>query len=432
MNDRGIFRTFLTFAACLAFAANSLANEPEPSPQAAKKKHTAKKPAAKKPAPKKSAHRTPRPNCVADAKASSADIKGKLMLFMNCHSMSTGFYGAVLVANDRENLLNIDDAILIEEGYGLANRENGVVSPVRRDTKFLVGSVTKQFVSALTLKLIADGKFRLDDKVEALMPLELKFRDARWKALTVRNLLSHGSGIPDYLNNDGIRQRMDRLDWEAEQIIKYTSRWRLQFRPGSDARYSNTNFMILGIILERYLGMPWEQIVETYVSKPLLMANTGVYDPREENSYAAGFMDGGRVKEARLRDPETLMAVGDMYSTVRDLFRWTHALFSTGIIIPENLRDTYLAQPILREYSAGSNVSTKLDDDPDVFGKTAVYKTGHLNGYANIVMYFPDPNHKLVVIVLANVNDYPVKSLATKLAGIVFHTRSAVEVTARR
>jgi CubicO group peptidase (beta-lactamase class C family) len=382
-------------------------------------------------------------NCLQQAKKADKTISEKLGLYMECHSRRSGFSGAVLVADDTSDISDVSKSIIFEKGYGTANRENGQLSVAEPTTKFLLGSITKQFVSALVLKYVSLGKIKLEDHVIDLLPKELlpsqkavqtlrrvkgRIRivmesalDPRWKDITVKDLLVHSSGIPDYVNSSrGVWGIALKLDWDTDTILKKMTAKRLQFKPGTSASYSNTNYMILGKILEYVAGQSWRQIVENEVSKTLLMKDTGIYDLKNIGAEYAGSQRD--AANAIYRESEKFFAVGDMYSTVRDLFRWEHYLFSTDLIVPSSLRNIYLEQPVMREYSAGCEVK---DDfiDTDNKGHQIVFKTGHLSGYANMVSYFPQD--KLVVVVLSNVNEYPVKPLTAHLAGIVFNARPA-------
>ena len=231
------------------------------------------------------------------------------------------FSGAVLISQDGE--------IRFERVYGLASREFGIPNTV--DTRFDIGSITKDFTRVAIAQLIAAGKLGMDDKLGKHLP-DYPNPEAR-EEVTVRHLFEHSSGVGDYFTDEWAGTPMGALRGHWDYIDIWGPK-PLEFEPGSDRRYSNFGFTILGAIIDRVSGQPYFEYIAEHVFAPAGMTATGFFaTDLPEPDVAVGYtlMTRGGERGDTLRKNIYLEPVvggpwGKTYSTARDLWRFWQAL----------------------------------------------------------------------------------------------------------
>src|SRR6186997_3266803 len=174
------------------------------------------------------------------------------------------FNGSILVSENGR--------VIYKQGVGLANMEWGI--PNTPDTKFRLGSITKQFTATLTLQLVEQGKIKLDGKLSDYLP---EYRADIGSKVTIHHLLTHTSGIPSYTDQPGFFENVSRNPYKVDEFVKKYASGDLQFEPGSKYSYNNSGYFLLGAIIERITGKPYEQVLKENIFDPLGMKNTG-YD----------------------------------------------------------------------------------------------------------------------------------------------------------
>ena len=229
------------------------------------------------------------------------------------------FNGAVLVAESGE--------VLYEKAVGLANAEWNV--PNSLDTKFRIGSVTKQFTAALILQLVEEGKIDLEDPITAYLP---DYPAKHGDRVTIHQLLTHTSGIPSYTSMPEM-EVFSRTAYEPDSFL--TNFWDrdLQFEPGAEWSYNNSGYFILGVIVEKLTGQDYDDALRTRILDPAGLHDTG-YDRFEEviDKRASGYTRfGGRLERASFLDSSVPYSAGMMYSTVRDLYKWDQSLYAGAL-----------------------------------------------------------------------------------------------------
>jgi CubicO group peptidase (beta-lactamase class C family) len=304
------------------------------------------------------------------------------------------FSGAVLVARDGQ--------VLFDKAYGMANREWEVANTPA--TRFRLASISKQVTAVAVLQLAERGKLDLD------APLKTWFPDAppAWDKVTVLNLLNHTSGIPDYLGAP---------DYAATQALPATpqqllARFRdrpLDFPPGEKWAYSNSGYVLLGLLIERLGGMSYGEVLHQNLFAPLGMADTGYDDGRKLVPHlASGYrLDQGIIVPAQFRHQSTLYAAGGLYSTTADLLRWEQALYGGKLLSAGSLKK--MTTPGLQQSGLGLLVLPLEDHVVYAHG-------GGVDGAHTMMVY--DPSLKTTVIVLANLQDADVVELASELAAL--------------
>lgn len=232
-----------------------------------------------------------------------------------------GFSGVILIARN--------DRIILQNGYGLANRQRKI--PVNTETVFYIGSITKQFTAAAIVKLEMEGKLQTTDT------LDKYFKDVPpdKAKITIHQLLTHSSGLG---GADDIYGNPVQKD---EQIKRLWS-MKLRVEPGREYFYSNPGYNLLGIIVENVAGLPYEQYLHKNLFEPAAMFKTGYRIPKWEPNHVAHGYSNGTDKGSPLERPWlkdgpswAIRGAGGMLSTVGDLYRWHLALKNDKILSAE-------------------------------------------------------------------------------------------------
>jgi CubicO group peptidase (beta-lactamase class C family) len=146
--------------------------------------------------------------------------------------------------------------------------------PNTPDTKFRLGSITKQFTATIILQLVEQGKIKLDGKLSDYLP---DYRKDVGEKVTIHNLLTHTSGIPNYTSQPGFFENVSRNPYKVDEFVKKYASGDLEFAPGSKFLYDNSGYFLLGAIIEHVTGKPYEQVLKENIFDPVGMKNTG-YD----------------------------------------------------------------------------------------------------------------------------------------------------------
>jgi len=290
------------------------------------------------------------------------------------------FMGVVLVARDGD--------ILFDKGYGSANLEWKIAND--GDTKFRLGSVTKQFTGVAILLLQERGKVQLDAPIKTYLP----DAPAAWDKVTVRNLLTHSGGIPNFTSFDDYAKLKTLEATTASLIARFRDK-PLDFQPGEKYAYSNSGYILLTAIVEKASGQSYSAFLADNIFKPLGMADTG-YDSHATiiPHRAAGYSPSAKgVVNTDYLDMSIPQGAGALYSTSHDLLKWQRGLFGGKLLKPDSLK-AYLT-PFKDSYALGVTVAT-------VDGSTTVAHGGGIEGFNTWLGY--DPDRKLTVVVLANLN----------------------------
>jgi CubicO group peptidase (beta-lactamase class C family) len=301
------------------------------------------------------------------------------------------FMGAVLVARG--------DQIILSKGYGSANLEWNI--PNTPSAKFRLGSITKQFTAAAILLLAERGKLALEDPVKK----HWSNAPASWDAVTIFHLLTHSSGIPN-VTNDAEFSQWKMHPSTPEQTLAHVRDKPLDFAPGERMSYSNSNYVLLGLLVDRLSGQSYADFVRDNIFKPLGMNDSG-YDvsaailARRASGYRPGFAN------APYTDMTVPHGAGGLYSTTEDLLRWTNGLFGGRLLSAASLEK--MTTPFKGDYAFGVGVNT-------AGGRKSISHAGGIEGFNTQLTYYPDS--KITVAVLANVNGNAPGQLATQLGTI--------------
>ncbi|MDQ3169985.1 MAG: beta-lactamase family protein [Acidobacteriota bacterium] len=301
------------------------------------------------------------------------------------------------------------------EGYGFANVEHDV--PVTPDTIFQSGSVGKQFTAAAVLLLVEEGKLALED------PLTKFFPDAPtpWQHLTVRHLLTHTSGLPDYTAGT-----IDyRRDYSEDDLRTFAYGLSLEFEPGSRWNYSNTGYVLLGIIVRNVTGQFYGDVLRDRVFAPLGMKTARVIDEASIVRHrAAGYtMEDGELRNQDWVAPKlNTTADGSLYLSLRDMVAWDAGLRARKLLSQEGwkavLSPVRLNSGRTYPYGFGWDVA-------EFAGRRAERHGGSWQGFMTYIARYPDDD--LTIIVLANAAHADPGSISSGIAAILDPTMAVPE-----
>jgi D-alanyl-D-alanine carboxypeptidase len=305
------------------------------------------------------------------------------------------FQGTVLLARDGQPLFR--------KSYGLANAEWDVANTP--DSKFRLGSITKQFTAALILQLVEQGKLSLTDSIRKYYPEAPE----AWEPVTIHQLLTHQSGIPSYTDLPGFFANQAAIARTPREIVRLTEQEPLEFRPGSKFHYDNTGYVLLGYVIEKLSGHSYEGQLRTAILDPLGMKDTG-YDrytaivPHRAEGYE---FEQGALRRAAFLDMSVPYAAGSMYSTVDDLMRWDRALYGEKVLTAASKDRMWT--PNLNDYGYGWVITER-------FGERVMEHGGGINGFSTMIIRAP--GKKLLAIVLSNVETPSTGAIATGLLSL--------------
>ena len=332
----------------------------------------------------------------AAAPLPAEQIAEKVDEYMNAATRIDGFSGTILVARDGKPI--------VSKGYGLANIELNV--PNKPENIFRLGSVTKQFTAMAVMMLQERGKLSVSD------PICKYFTDCpeAWKPITIRNLLTHTSGITNYTEFPDFAKTAILPTPTTDMIVRL-EKAPLEFAPGEKFAYSNSGYFLLGTVIEKASGKPYADFLQENIFTPLGMKQTGYDDPlRIIMNRAAGYQkQAGKVLNAPYMDMSVPYAAGSLYSTTSDLLIWDQALYTEKLVSKKSLDEMFT--PFKSGYGYGWGIGKRFEHRQISHG-------GGIYGFATEISRFPDD--RVAVIVLSNFQGAPAGNIANNLAAIVF------------
>jgi CubicO group peptidase (beta-lactamase class C family) len=294
------------------------------------------------------------------------------------------FNGAVLVGNG--------DSVAYARAVGDANRAWDV--PLTPDTRFHVGSVTKQFTAALILQLVAEDKVALDSTVATYLP---DYPGPGADRITIHHLLSHRSGIPSFTGFEDYESRIMRMEWEPDSLVAEFANRGLQFEPGTQWSYSNSGYFLLGVIAQEVTGMTYPDALREKVLAPLGLDGPVGYAFSDEviEREASGYRQTvWGYRPAEPIESSVPLSAGMLYATPEGLHRWTRALH-TGAVLPDSLYDAMTTPHAENGYGYG------LVMQSDTIAGTPVSVTGHgggINGFTSSLTYVTPGDYTVVAL----------------------------------
>ena len=311
-----------------------------------------------------------------------------------------------------------DGTVVYENAYGIADLEHTV--PVARDSPFKIASLTKPITAIAVLQLVERGLVALDRPIGGYLD-GLPFQ---WRATTVRQLLGQTSGLPDYLQAPAWSWRDSwRLERNHREVITMIEAAPMTFRSGEGMKYSNTNYYLLGMLIERASGVRYAEYLDAHIFRPLAMSNSRLDSasdlvPRRVRGYTS---EGGKIRNAEFTSDTWAYAEGGVTTTAADLAKLEHALHAESLLTkasidlmwtPTKLTDGRVGvigdngagQP--NHYGLGWFISSYK-------GRTLILAGGNKPGYTCTFFRFVDEG--LTIILLSNLSSSPLYGMAGEI-----------------
>ena len=327
--------------------------------------------------------------------------------FITTQAQQRRFSGTVLIAQDGK--------VLLDKGYGWADKDQRLQN--HSTTRFRIASITKQFTAMAILLLQEQGKLRVQD----LICVYISSCPSAWKTITIQHLLTHTSGIPEYITTVPPQQAIS-----PDLLIATFESKPLDFPPGTKFRYTNSGYVILGSVIEKLTGMSYAAFLLQAILQELHLSNTG-YDQNSPPlpEHATGYKQ--PWDKADYLDMSVAYAAGALYSTVDDLYRWDTALF-TGAFASSDSRMQMFAPQVTTCDDQGNLCSSAECDAQRIncfsygYGwilqqvpvdqqyARVIADGGSLPGFVSGNFYYPD--QKLTLIVLSNLETFSANALS--------------------
>lgn len=282
-----------------------------------------------------------------------------------------------------------DGKIILAKGYGAADVEAGTIAS--KNTAYQIASVTKQFTAAGIMLLVEEGKLKLDDTLGKYVA------DApeKWSGVTVRQLLNQVSGIPNYT---AVGKLVPEKTYTQAEILGLVRDVQPEFEPQTKWQYSNTNYFLLGMIIEKVSGKSYPDFMRERIFKPLGMNSTTVNTSglKIQNAALGYNLEKGNWQKAVLDDPSQPFAAGAIVSTPEDMAKWALAL-SEGKLLKKTSWDEVWTPVKLSDGKAtdyGFGWQIRKIGDTNLIGHS-----GGIAGFTSYIARFPDDNLSVVVLV---------------------------------
>jgi CubicO group peptidase (beta-lactamase class C family) len=301
--------------------------------------------------------------------------------------------------------------VVYHKAFGMANLELDV--PLRTDHVFRIGSVTKQFTAAAILQLMEQGKLSLDDEITKFIP----DYPTQGERITVEHLLTHTSGIKSYTGMKEFSPMQRRKDLMPLELVDFFKDQPMEFKPGTQWRYNNSGYILLGYIIEKVAGKPYGEYIAETLFKPLGMTRSyyGAVEPVIKNrvpGYSQADVEGTYANSPYLSMTQPY-AAGSLLSTVEDLYIWNKALHGGKVLKPETLRKA--TAPYKLADGSDSHYGYGLQTG-NLLGSSTIEHSGGIPGFLSFLLYVPGED--ICVAILTNCDCNPPGELAARLAAL--------------
>ncbi|MEZ5016929.1 MAG: serine hydrolase [Flavipsychrobacter sp.] len=337
-----------------------------------------------------------------NAKAQKTPTAKKIDTVITQLASQYKFSGSVLIADKGKVILNKG------YGYSIVDRNDSC----DENTYFQIGSITKTFTATTVLLLQQDSLLHVSDKISKYFPDYPK-----GDSITIEHLLTHTSGIYNYTENDALMQYAFMQHIERKDMMGYFKDVPLAFTPGSMHAYSNSNYMLLGYIIEEATGKTYYEVVRERIFEPLGMKHTGfnfANFPSWDKAQGYLVMRPGRLTPSPPVDSSFSYAAGAIYTTTGDLYKWAQA------ILDQKLLSKTLWEKALTKYKKNYGYGWVIKDSSESgVDKKMIGHNGGIHGF--IAEFRLVPEDKSVIILLCNDMQDNVADLSTTIASILYN-----------
>ncbi len=328
--------------------------------------------------------------------AQQNDVQQKVDEYIDAYVQMNQFSGSILIARNGH--------ILVSKGYGYANYEFNIENTPQ--TKFRIGSLTKGFTALSIMQLVEHNKLSLEDKLIKFIS-DYPFGNE----ITIRNLLTMTSGIPNHTEFEDFNKKRRVFHYTLLQTIETFKNKPLDFNPGERFEYSNSNYILLGYIIEQVSKMSYAEYVKQNIFEPLKMKSSGFERPEKiiKNMAHGYYFKNNEIENARFRDMSNAHASGALYSTIGNLYKWDRALYTEKLINKESIETIFT--PFKDNYAFGWGVI-------DVFNHKMISHSGEIDGFTSNISRFIDDD--ICIIILSNFEHTPISRINKDLISIIF------------
>jgi len=323
------------------------------------------------------------------------DVVGQLDEFLNEREQNQEFSGAVLIARRGE--------VIFRKGYGMADRDAQI--PNTTNTRYRIHWLTMPITATAIMQLQAEGKLDIRDSICKY----ISECPAYWQEITLHHLLTHTSGVSDWVESWGSEAEKPVTGLDRVELITQKAPY---FQPGEQLRYSENGYVILGAIIEIVSGQAYDEYLKEHIFEPLGQNNSGY----QGHNIAIGYKPSG--EQAPMPDVLFRYSASGLYSTVEDLYLWDQALYSDQLISQEYLDMMFTG------YARTPSVDFKGSDYGygwfigEILDRQLIFHGSSMSGYSGEIMRFPD--QKVTIIILRNQEIQVYDRLGIELAEIVF------------
>jgi CubicO group peptidase (beta-lactamase class C family) len=326
--------------------------------------------------------------------------KAKLDQFFDRLAEKNKAMGSLTIAKDGK--------VLYTRAIGYSQINGTEKKPLTTANRFRIGSITKMFTAALVLQLVDEGKLKLTDTLDKFFP-----QIPNAAKITIAQILAHRSGIHDSILDRNLRKSLPTDPITKDEILALIAKGTPDFEPDAKHSYSNSGYLLLGLIIEKVTGKTYAEALEKRIFSKIGLADTytatGSIDVNKNESLTY-FRSGGDWKQGPETHPSLLFSAGAIVSTPNDLAKFIHALFYGKIVSKESLA----AMKAIREGDGFGMM------EPFTFaGKTFYGHTGGADNYGAWLAYLPE--EKLAVAYTTNAKVYPVKDILTGVIDIYYN-----------
>lgn len=292
-------------------------------------------------------------------------------------------------------LVQYEGKVIYEKGFGLADL--AVSRPNTTATQFRIGSTSKQFTAMLIMQLVNEGKLNIDDTAGKFLP---GFRNGR---VTIRQLLTHQSGIPNYTDNEEVLENIMTRRYSPDELVYRFCSDSLEFEPGTRFNYTNSGFVVLADIIEKVTGKKYAQVLAERIFIPIGMSSS-FFVSGDTTNLAKAYSGGEPEKPYPVQN---VVGAGGITSSAGDLLRWANALSANTLLPKEMMEELLKPRVAWDEYNAWYAYGWMIDRHLfDASKKHLIqYHPGIEFGFHDILLREPDKN--VVVILLSNMGDFP-------------------------
>jgi len=326
------------------------------------------------------------------------DVSLRLDSLLQAYTTQHKFNGTVLVEKN--------GTVLLDKAYGYRNVANRVWHD--KNSVFQIGSVTKQFTTAIILKLQEEKKLTIQDPISKYFP-----QYPRGDSITIEHLMLHTSGIYNYTNDKTFMENEVSKPANREKMIAVFRDKPAAFSPGTNWQYSNSAYLLLGYIIESVTKKHYEQVVREYIFKPLKMTHSGFdfthLESKEKSTGYFSFNERDTVTSP-IVDSSVSFSAGSIYSTTGDMYRWHQALLKNVILTSAEQEKAYT--PVKHNYGYGWGIDS-------LYGKRVVSHGGGIHGFTSNFSRIPADD--VCIIMLCNTSSPALQNITKDIYAILYN-----------